>query len=359
MGKPSSALLLACALSFGAPIAVANVSGTLQTGKVTIFKNWAVGCDNGQSCQALPLGIADGSGNPLPLKVTRDGDAAGAISIDIADADTKSDRYRLMVDKRVIDTGPILAGEVQVQIRGKDAVRVARAMVHGSALKLVDGLGVTLGQASLSGYSEALRLFDSTQKRNGIASAIVVRGAKAYRAAPPAIPVITTKKILSSDQIPDTPSLVALAESGSCAGERFDVTQDTAYSLGQTGGSPRALALISCGSGAYNFSTAVYIGSKDAQGKWQFAPAKFDYGQDIKNAAGDQQVLVNSGWDSATQTINSYSKNRGIGDCGRGETYVLGRRNVPPDPRDRNGKMPRGQRLDHGVACQCYAHGLA
>jgi Protein of unknown function (DUF1176) len=316
----------------GAPVAVAPVTATpvvatsvgpgVQPGKVTIFKNWAVGCDNGQSCQALPLGSPDGSGNPMPLVLTRSGDGAGAITIDIADADTKSDRYRLLVDKHVVDTGPILPGEVQVQVRGKDALRLARAMVRGSVLKLVDGSGIALGQASLSGYAAALRLADVAQKRNGSASAIVARGARPVRAAPPAIPVITTKKIIPTDQIPDATSLVALAENSSCAGERFDVTQDTAYSLGETGGIPRALALISCGSGAYNFSSVVYVGSKDAQGKWSFEPAKFDYGQDVKNATGDQQVLVNSGWDSATQSINSYAKSRGIGDCGRAETYV-------------------------------------
>jgi Protein of unknown function (DUF1176) len=322
MGKPSAAYFLACAVLFGAPVAAVPAEAAIQPGKVMIFKNWVAGCDNSRSCQALPLGNPDGSGNQMPLVLTRSGDSAGAITIGIADADTKSDRYRLLIDNRVVDTGPILAGEVQVQIRGKDAVRLARSMVRGSVLKLVDGYGVTLGQSSLSGYAAAMRLVDVTQKRNGSASAIVARGTKALRIASPVIPVITTKKIVPTDQIPDATSLVALAENSSCAGERLDVTQDTAYSLGESGGIPRALALISCGSGAYNFSSVIFVGSKDVKGKWNFQPAKFDYGQDVKNAAGDQQVLVNSGWDSATQSINSYSKSRSIGDCGRAETYV-------------------------------------
>ncbi len=322
MGKPSSAYLFAFALLLGASVSASTQPVNVQAGKVTVIKNWAAGCNNVLACQAVPLGDADGSGNPMPLLLSRAAGAAGAISIDIADADTKSDRYRLYVDKRVVDTGLILPGEVQVQVRGKDAVRLARAMVRGSVLKLVDGSGKTLSEASLSGFSAALRSIDAAQKRSGTTSAIVARGTKPMRSLPPAVPAITVKKIIPTDQIPDAAALVALAEGGSCAGERLDVTQDTAYSLGETGGIPRALAMISCGSGAYNFSTAVFIGSRNAQGKWTFEPAKFDYGQDVKNAAGDQQVLVNSTWDSAAQSINSYSKYRGIGDCGRGETYV-------------------------------------
>jgi Protein of unknown function (DUF1176) len=33
-------------------------------------------------------------------------------------------------------------------------------------------------------------------------------------------------------------------------------------------------------------------------------------------------LLVNSDWDAATQTISSYAKGRGLGDCGSSESWV-------------------------------------
>jgi hypothetical protein len=57
-------------------------------------------------------------------------------------------------------------------------------------------------------------------------------------------------------------------------------------------------------------------------GKWTFEPAKFDYGATGFSADSKIPLLVNADWDAATQTIGSFSKGRGLGDCGSSESWV-------------------------------------
>jgi Protein of unknown function (DUF1176) len=322
MGKPSSAWLLASTLLFGTPIGATIPQHIVAPDPVQVFKDWAVGCDNIRTCEAIPLAKDGVSIDNLSLVFGRDAGPNGKIHISISGFASKSDRYKLLVDNKLVDTGPLLPGEVPVEVNGKEAVKLARAILRGSILRLVDGEGVKLGQASLAGASAALRYIDAAQGRTRTVTALVSKGKKPGGMKTPDLPAIQVPRITPTDSIPDAASLVALAEGSSCAGERLNVTQDTAYSLGKSDNIPRALALISCGSGAYNISTAVYVGTQAVGGKWTFEPAQFDYGPNVKNAAGDLHVLVNSGWDSKTQTINSYAKYRGIGDCGRAETYV-------------------------------------
>ena len=77
------------------------------------------------------------------------------------------------------------------------------------------------------------------------------------------------------------------------------------------------------GSGAYNFSSAPYIGeiTEDSPGGWAFRPAPFDR-QPSWGGEGTEPLLVNSNWDDREQTLSSYGKGRGLGDCGRAENYV-------------------------------------
>ena len=317
MGKPRALIVIAAALLFGS---IGNAA--IQPGKVLTFKNWAVGCDNVGMCQSVPLSAPDAAGQAMALTLSRAAGAAGAISISISAADSHSDRYQLLVDDRVVDTGPLMPDAAPVKIGGKEALRIVQSMKKGLAITLVDGAGVVQGKASLAGYTAALRHIDVVQGRAGTNSALVVRGRKAMRKPALTAPLILAKKVVPTPNIPDATSLVALAESSKCAPDREGVIQDTAYSLGKLGGTDRALALISCGNGAYNFSTAVYIGSLDVSGKWTFEPAKFDYEQNIDAAKDGLQLIINGGWDAASQTISSSSRARGVGDCGRAQTYI-------------------------------------
>ncbi len=313
-GYNALALLCATANAVAAP--------SVTPSKVMTYKDWAVGCDNGLSCQAValkPEGLPEGS---LTIVAVRAEGVNGAFKIDMSGVPTRSDRFRVLIDGKVVHTGTTQVSSETFKVTGADAMKLARAMVKGKKLRLIDGAGTVLGNASLFGSAAAFRFADATQGRTGSRGAIVAVGPKMATAKKAALPVINLKKIKPSTMLPDAGALVALSESSPCAAERFGPTEDSAYSLGSGTNGPQVLVLLNCGSGAYNFSSGIYTGQRDAKGKWNFEPAKFDYGAAGFSADSKIPLLVNADWDADTQTISSYSKGRGIGDCGASETFV-------------------------------------
>jgi hypothetical protein len=301
--------------AFAAPSSVSV--GTLQT-----FKDWTVGCDNGLACQAvalMPEGLVD---DGLSLVITRSEGSASPLAIELSGFTSKADRYRFVIDGRVAQTGTMVAGSETIKLEGPSALKLGRAMARGKALLVIDGDGADLGSVSLSGVSAALRYIDAQQGRTGTRGAVIATGRKAPAAQKVELPVITAKKIAPTDILPDTPALVALSENSPCAEDRFGSTEDTAYSLGEGAGGAQALVLLNCGAGAYNFSTGVYVGQRNTGGKWTFAPATFDYGASGFSDDSKIPILVNADWDAATQTVSSYAKGRGLGDCGSSESWV-------------------------------------
>jgi Protein of unknown function (DUF1176) len=306
----------------GAALLAGASAHAVTPGKLQTFKDWTVGCDNGLACQAVAL-MADGpSDDALSLVITRPAGATAPLGIEVSGFNTKADRYRVVIDGKVAITGTTQVGSEAVRLEGAGALKLARAMAKGKAMRLIDGGGADLGAASLNGASAALRYIDAEQGRAGSRGAVIATGPKMAAAKKAILPVVTAKKITPTDTLPDAAALVALSENSPCAAERFGSTEDTAYSLGTGPQGAQALVLLNCGAGAYNFSSGVYVGDRDKSGKWVFAPAKFDYGASGFSEESKIPLLVNSDWDAATQTISSYSKGRGLGDCGSSESWV-------------------------------------
>jgi hypothetical protein len=297
-------------------------SPAIAVGRTQAFKDWVVGCDNGLSCQAVALSTESASENMLALVVSRGGGVNAPLQIEMSGFTTKADRFRVVIDGKVADTGTMQVGSETIEISGANAVKLARTMAKGKALRLIDGGGTDLGGASLSGIAAALRYADVEQGRVGSRGAIVATGRRMAAAKTAAIPIISAKKIKPGDTLPDAASLVALSESSPCAEQRLGSTEDTAYSLGDGTNGPQALVLLNCGAGAYNYSSGVYVGERDAKGKWTFAPAKFDYATSTSVGQTKIPILINADWDAATQNLDGYNKGRGLGDCGSSESYV-------------------------------------
>ena len=316
---------LALALLCGSTGLEAATTPTIVPAKTVTFKDWIVGCDNGLACQAVALMPDNLPDDTLSLVLRRGDGNTDEPGIEISGFAANTTAYRILVDGRVASSGAIAAGKDQILIAGNDAKRLSRALAKGRILRLTDGSGLALGRVSLSGSSAALRYLDAAQGRIGSRSAIVATGRRVTTAKRQTqVPVITASRIKPSAILPDTAALVALSESSPCAADRFGSTQDTAYSLGTGASGPQALVLLNCGAGAYNFSSGIYIGQRDSIGRWSFTPAKFDYDATSFSFGpeGDMKVLVNADWDASIQTISSYAKGRGIGDCGTSEDYV-------------------------------------
>lgn len=313
MTGPAATIMMAI-LAAAAPVAP-------RPGKVMLFKDWSVGCDNMLRCEAVSLPTDAPGPGQLQLAVSREGGRTGALTLSLAGFAGGSDRYRLIIDRKLIDTGAIAVGADKVEIVGADAVKVAKALAAGNRLAMLDGAGNTLGQMSLAGSSAALRYIDTVQGRAGSKGALVAGGRKAATARTPGTATLTVARIGANVDVPDAKSLVELSESSPCSTERFGPTADAAYSLGTSGGSAKALILLNCGAGAYNFSSGAYVATRDSKGKWSYAAAAFDY-IDLFTETGKIPVLVNAEWSPDTQILSGFSKGRGLADCGSSEQYV-------------------------------------
>lgn len=298
-----------------------------QPGEILTFRDWSAGCDNGGNCEAVSL-LPEGSGPSFddwggPISIIRTAGNDDIFRIRVLFEAKGLDRYRMSVDGQLVDTGPIVQGDYPIEIVGEDAKKVAAAIISGKRLVVVGPGDEQITRVSLAGSSAALRYIDQKQNRAHTATALVARGSRPFQPRTTDIPVITVDQWESATLIPETSTLVALAEDSKCKDDRYGLVEDQAYPLGRRGDLFRALVLISCGSGAYNFSSAPYIGEyrKDSPEGWTFTPAKFDR-QPTWGGEGSQPLVVNAGWDEQEQTLSSYGKGRGIGDCGSAENYV-------------------------------------
>lgn len=317
MQKTSIGLaIIAATATLGSPAAA------VTPGKVHIFKDWTVGCDNGLACRAVALSDVESDSGNISIIVARSADADTVLTLDLSSSTLQAGGYQVRVDgKPVLDVLVPAAGK-PAQLRGASALKLLRAMAQGNEVQLQNKRGVQLGKASLAGASAALRYIDAQQGAAGPNNAIVVTSGTPKAGKRPLVPVIIARKIAPTDALPDTSALVNLSDTSPCAAERFGSTEDTAYSLGSGADGPRALVLLNCGAGAYNYSTGIYTGRRDAEGAWTFEPAQFDYGATGFTAESNIPILVSANWDAATQTISSYAKARGLGDCGSSESYV-------------------------------------
>jgi Protein of unknown function (DUF1176) len=299
-----------------------TVSAEIRLGEQKFFKDWGVACDNTLSCEAVAFQReANLDDVELSLKVARDS-RDSTITVTLIGEASKSDRYRLIVDGRTVDSGSMAtAGDGTVTISGAAALKVTRALARGNMLRLEDGQGTVLGRTSLRGSSAALLHIDTVQNRAGTPDALVAVGRKSLRPKWMPAPVIEATRIGTIGPVPDATAIVGLVESSGCAADRNGVTEDSAHSLGTRDGMAKALVLVSCGSGAYNLGSVGYIGMQAANGRWSFEPARYDFAPVPPDDKGII-YLINAGWTEEAQQLSSYSKARGIGDCGSNENYV-------------------------------------
>jgi len=302
-------------------------AANIQLGETREYGDWVAGCDNALSCEAVALMPDENFGHfeSLTLQRSRVGGPAidGApLSIKLNGFDTSTDRYRIVIDGFVMDTGAIDPDSKAIEVTSKDAVRLARGIAKGSRMQVQDGEGKLMASFSLKGSAATLRYMDDKLGLTGSKDAIVAQGRRDARAYTPDIPVISAKRINENGRIPDTGDLVALTEETACAKDRYGVTEDRAYALGKTAGVDRALILVSCGNGAYNFRSAAYLATSKDGAPWQISLAPFDIEPRASGSAANIPTLINADWDASRQTLASYAKTRGLGDCGDTAAYV-------------------------------------
>jgi hypothetical protein len=252
---------------------------------------------------------------PPQIAMTREAGPSGPLAIDLTpDAEFKG-AYRVEIDGKAVLSGTTASGSLVVT--GVQAGQLVDAMLKGQAMTLRGGDGKVLTEASLKGISATLRYFDAAQGRAGTTTALVAKGAKAGPIpAAPAAPRIASVRPTGKPEALSAAVRVAMGKQSDCdeayAGGEGDPPKTETYALG--GG--KTLALVPCGSGAYNYSSVPFVVQNG-----KAVVARFDQVPGWTQAEGIA-TLVNADWDSAKGQLSSYMKGRGLGDCGNSEVYV-------------------------------------
>lgn len=283
------------------------------------YKDWVVGCDNIKTCHAVLLKPEINTSDGLNASIIKGISDKPFLHINIYNLDILSDDYQIVIDGRIIATTIHILEDETLRIIGKDALKLADAMARGYKMTLLSS-NRKEQTISLAGTMATMLYIDAQQKTYDTNMAIIARGSKAYQANF-IRPKIIVSKIDKLYDMPNNIDISALSQSSGCAEEQFRVDNDRVYSMGKDGDTPIALVIISCGNGAYNFSSALYLGRLENE-KWSFEPAGFDYDDAIFTSETGAMVLINVDWDKDTQILSSFHKGRGLGDCGITADYV-------------------------------------
>ncbi|WP_022683699.1 DUF1176 domain-containing protein [Sphingobium bisphenolivorans] len=311
--------IIALAAALSAFIMSSASAQTPRPGKLETYKDWTIGCDNRDRCEAvslLPEG-GDWPDAPVMMGITREAGSAADPEIWVSRDAKGREELSFFVDGRKIAAASSVDGETSLQ--GPQAAALAFAMARGTTLE-VRAATKPIARPSLAGSAAALRYMDARQGRAGTMAALVATGplARSVSRAAPATPSIRRALIAKGAEPPALwrEELAALGKFTGCADEMKDAAPPELHRLSKTG----VLVLVPCGAGAYNFSSVPVIATGIA-GRRAFRFASFDYQPGWSEDAA-HPMLVNVDWAPLTSTLQSYAKGRGLGDCGGSESYV-------------------------------------
>lgn len=302
----------------GAPQASTPVPSVTRT-----FGNWTAVCDNGNDCWAYATARDFDSGWVL-LKYPAG--PSGQVEVKVGDWSDTPGPLTLSIDKQAIT-----ATAAQVS-DGRDGAMIDRFDdLPGFITRL--GQGQTLGvdsadpdsapSISLQGAAAAFLWIDERQGRLGTTTALVRRGDRPASSVPaaPALPVVRAAPAASQAGLSDEPtlpaSLEALAEVKAC---RADMDRGNGAEPQKDDGVARLsddtlLWSVLCFRGAYNEGHRFFLTGNEGQNPRPiFLRSTDQQGEDV--GVADDFILINAGYDPESRTVSSFSKGRGLGDCG-------------------------------------------
>jgi hypothetical protein len=313
-----AALVVAGSAGAQAPVAGVQASAP-QPGRLETYKDWTIGCDNRNRCEAVPLFPEDGPipDNPVMVGIVREAGPDAPAEVWVSRDARGAGPVSFHVDGRLVAS--VQARDGEATVRGPQAAALAIAMARGGVLEIRAGNRL-LGKPSLAGSGAALRYMDARQGRAGTSTALVATGtlgSLAVRAAPSPV---TVRRALVPAGAALAPlwreELTALGKFTGCAEEMKTAEPPELNRLSKA----ETLILVPCGTGAYN-ATVVPVIATGIAGRRAFRLADFDY-KPAFGEPGAAFVLVNASWSAERSELSSFAKGRGIGDCGSSETYV-------------------------------------
>ncbi|QNQ08939.1 DUF1176 domain-containing protein [Sphingomonas alpina] len=288
-----------------------------RPGPIKTFGDWAVACDNVHACEMTSLiptqEMVDGTDSGGYFSIARAAGPDSGFVVEISSNGHHDEETAIRIDGKAIASGTITKDSLS--LTGARATAIVAALANGKRLSLTNAAGTEFAHASLAGSSAALRFIDADQGRAGGVTAAVAKGGKPANAVPAALPLPRVRSLPASGKAAAiTPTLLKqMVDLSGCDTEDSQVSDPI---KGDALAEGKTLVLMPCGSGAYNFSTVAVIVSGGKPGL-----ARFDFQPGGVEAMGTS-TLINAAWDAKTARLQSYAKQRGIGDCGASEDYA-------------------------------------
>jgi uncharacterized protein DUF1176 len=312
----------------------AFLSAASAAGDIKQFRDWTVACDNLRACNAYGFD-AELSGHSY-IRLERAGAADSALRITIVVEAQKDVKFSLAFDQPGLaglptgtlsgesagdndDTQRLAIAEPQAVAAALASLRKAKTIV----ITRIDPPGAppsdpVKSEISLSGLAAALLWIDDQQKRVGTVTALIGRGDKPAAAVPavPAAPVVVTAKRATGPTPTKAPAAVLAKARAVCDDKKISEPDDVARLAAND-----VMYAFVCPnlSGAYNFFNALVI---DSPGKPPRL-AEFSFPREYGATEHDYSP-INAGFDETTQTLSTFNKGRGIGDCGSSSEWAWG-----------------------------------
>jgi Protein of unknown function (DUF1176) len=299
------------------------VAGAGHAAGTKTVKDWTAVCNNLGDCTAFGFS-PEGADTPAYLIIQRQAGPAAqpTVTIVYGSADAQpAQTWTLALDKRPIaGLGPVRAAGsengARATLTGAAAAQLIDAMRNGQALELDGGGKTSLDEVSLSGSAATLLWVDDQQGRVGTVTALTRKGAAPASSVHPRLspPLVRPAPPASQSGLPKQAPKSLIKSVSDCdfdasSGEPDDTIARLAPGVVLWG--------PECDMAAYNETSVFFIGDEHAGHlKRVIFPEAPGAGQLTDD------TLMNVGFDAASQTLSSFSKGRGIADCGSTEAWV-------------------------------------
>ena len=297
-------------------LALLAAAAAPQPADLKTFQDWTVGCDNGAACHAVALMPEDWPEDGLTMSVRR-GPEAGAQPVLAFEIGADSNAASVSADGKRI-AARLVGAEGQTRVAPADTAAMIAVLRSADKVELQAADGRPLGTVSLKGASAALLYMDEKQRRTGTATALVRPGTRPPAGPPPPLPVVTAPKPSSARPLALTAAgLLALRRKHGCTIDEVGGPEEAETAALDPA---HSLLLLACGSGAYNVSHVPFV-LRRAGGSVRADLAAFDVKPGWWSDEG-KPILINAAWEAERGLLTSFSKGRGLGDCGTISDYA-------------------------------------
>lgn len=286
-----------------------------QAAGTKTIKDWTGVCNNLGDCVAYGFS-EEGSDTDAYLKIERQAGPTALLRVSLvydSSGAQPAQTWTLSLDgKPIPGLGPVHAagGEngARATLTGPAAESLIAALRNGQSLELNAG-GKSLEGVSLAGSAAVLLWLDDQQGRVGTATALARPGPKPAASVPPptALPLIAPAPAVDQKGVPAHAPRSMVKGLVACDLDPGVKPDDIVARL--------APGLVlwgpECDSGAYNRMTVFFLGDEHGG-----HPRRVRFPVPPGAEGTDLGELINAEFDPKTQTMATFAKSRGIGDCG-------------------------------------------